>query len=80
MHPSGLVQLAHCRIDDRIPSLAFTPELELFVIIPPLQTRAPLHKVTTFRKIRLNCNQMLVKLTPDEFAQPGLCPFTEFAH
>ena len=71
MHPAGLVQLPHGRIDDGHAGLPLTPGRKI------LLARGPGHPLgfglewLVAAHPRISHNQVLIKLPPQQFTQPG---------
>src|ERR1700727_3740197 len=71
MHPTHLVELPHRCIDDRVTRQALAPRSKIILRVRPDDVLAALEK-RAGRDVWKATQNRLVKIAPDEFADPRL--------
>ena len=76
MHPTGLIQATHRRVDNRVPGLAIAPGLEMRFILRPIYQAGFQLEGLVHAEPGIGHHQVTIKFAPDQFVEPGKALFT----
>src|SRR3569623_361228 len=76
MHVAGLIELAHCRVDQWIACTRLAPGLEMPRRIRPRQRIVLWLESVARRDVGTMPEDLVVEVAPDQLGQPGLRPMS----